>query len=362
VFVTPFNSVASLLAQQESVEAVCGPPEERSWLCETVHSMWGRPGLARAADVLVAKPVAVAFILVLAFILNRLARRAIRRLVRRLEGGLPASRWQALTAGAAGETSTVAAARSAQRAVAIGTLLRSIVSLAIWIVAALMALGELGLNVGPLLAGAGVVGIALGFGAQALVKDFLSGIFMLVEDQFGVGDVIDVGDASGTVESVSLRSTRLRSVDGVVWHVPNGEIRRVGNQSQQWSRALIDVPVPYSADVSNASTLIQQVADDLAAEPEWSDRILSRPEVWGVERFDADSVAVRTVLQTVPLEQWKVARELRRRLKYAFDDAGLEIPFPQRTVWVRHDDTVDVHLDDGRPGDDRGRYIKHSSG
>jgi moderate conductance mechanosensitive channel len=201
-----------------------------------------------------------------------------------------------------------------------------------------MALDRLGLNLGPLLAGAGVIGIAVGFGAQTLVRDLLSGVFMLIEGQFGVGDVIDAGDASGTVESVSLRITRLRSVDGIVWHIPNGEIRRVGNQSQQWSRALIDVPVPYAADLSGVMALIQSVADGMAGDSAWSDRIPSPPEVWGVERFDADSVAIRTVITTRPLEQWAVSREVRHRLKRAFDDAGIEIPFPQRTVWLRQDD------------------------
>ncbi|MGH8998777.1 MAG: mechanosensitive ion channel family protein, partial [Acidimicrobiia bacterium] len=229
------------------------------------------------------------------------------------------------------------AVRRSQRAEAIGTLMRSIVSVVIWVVAGLMALGELGLNLGPLLAGAGVVGIALGFGAQSLVKDFLSGIFMLVEDQFGVGDVIDAGEATGTVESVSLRTTRLRSVEGVVWHIPNGEIRRIGNQSQEWSRALIDVPVAYQADLAAAAELIRKVSGELAAEPGWAERILKPPEVWGVERFDADSVAIRTVITTTPNEQWNVSRELRQRLKAAFDQAGLEIPFPQRTIWVRHE-------------------------
>jgi small conductance mechanosensitive channel len=228
--------------------------------------------------------------------------------------------------------------RKVQRTEALGTLLASIAGAVIWAIAGLMALDRLGLNLGPLLAGAGVIGIAVGFGAQTLVRDLLSGVFMLIEDQFGVGDVIDAGEASGTVESVSLRITRLRSVDGIVWHIPNGEIRRVGNQSQQWSRALLDVPVPYTADLSGVMALIQGVADGMAVDPDWSDRILSPPEVWGVERFDADAVAIRTVITTRPLEQWAVSRELRHRLKRAFDEAGIEIPFPQRTLWLRQDD------------------------
>jgi small conductance mechanosensitive channel len=270
-----------------------------------------------------------------------LARRGIRKVTARLRDGHPPPAWNAGTSVDGAAT----AVRRGQRAEAIGTLMRSIVSFAIWMFATLMALGELGFNLGPLIAGAGVVGVALGFGAQSLVKDFLSGIFMLIEDQFGVGDVIDVGEASGTVESVSLRTTRLRDVEGVVWHFPNGEIRRVGNKSQEWSRALLDVPVPYETNLKDAEALIQRVADEMAADREWSSLILRPPEVWGVERFDADSVAIRTVITTTPSEQWKVSRELRHRLKAAFDANGLEIPYPQRTVWVRHvndDGTVDV--------------------
>jgi moderate conductance mechanosensitive channel len=146
------------------------------------------------------------------------------------------------------------------------------------------------------------------------------------------------------VESVTLRTTRLRSVDGVLWHVPNGEIRRIGNKSQQWSRALIDVPVAYATDLGEATALIQRVADTMAEEPEWRDKILGPPEVWGLERFDADALAIRTVITTVPLEQWAVARELRRLLKNAFSEAGIEIPFPQRTIWLRADDPAALDM------------------
>src|SRR5690606_37796789 len=148
---------------------------------------------------------------------------------------------------------------ASQRVEALAMVLRSVASFVIWLVAAFLILSELGVNLGPLLAGAGIVGVALGFGSPTLVRDFLSGIFILVEDQFGVGDVVDVGEASGVVEAVSLRPTRLRSVDGTVWHVPNGEIRRVGNMSQHWSRALLDVQVAYQTDIEHAKRVIKRV-------------------------------------------------------------------------------------------------------
>ena len=314
--------------------APCGPAEEASWLCELVESTTGQPYLARAADVLIARPLAVVLILLSAWIVQRLARRAIRRMVRRVHDHRPAADG---VLDLVRDPDTTVTTRKVQRAEALGTLLASVAAAVIWTLGIFMALDKLGLNLGPLLAGAGVIGIAIGFGAQTLVRDFLSGIFMMIEDQFGVGDVIDIDGASGTVESVTLRITRLRSVDGVVWHVPNGEIRRIGNMSQQWSRALLDVPVPYAADLTEVSDLIQRVADDMAADQDWEDRILGRPEVWGPERFDADSVAIRMVVTTVPLQQWAVARELRRRLKEGFVEAGVEIPFPQRTVWLRQE-------------------------
>ena len=161
-------------------------------------------------------------------------------------------------------------------------------------------LGELGVNLGPLIAGAGIAGVALGFGAQSLVKDFLSGIFMLVEDQYGVGDVIDVGEATGTVEAVTLRTTRIRDVEGTVWHVPNGEIDRVGNKSQQWARALLDVEVAYGTDIDEAQRVIKSVADGVAQDPEWS-----RPHPRGARGVGrrgagADGIAIRLVVKTRP--------------------------------------------------------------
>jgi small conductance mechanosensitive channel len=192
-------------------------------------------------------------------------------------------------------------------------------------------------NLGPLIAGAGIAGVAIGFGAQSLVKDFLSGIFMLVEDQYGVGDIVDVGEATGTVEAVTLRTTRIRSVDGTVWHVPNGTIDRVGNMSQQWARALLDVDVAYGTDIDDAQRVIKAVADAVAEDPEWRHRILEPPEVWGIESMGPDAISIRLVVKTRPGDQFPVMRELRRRLSDTFLSEGIEMPFPQRSVWVRRD-------------------------
>ncbi len=225
--------------------------------------------------------------------------------------------------------------RRRQRATTIGSVLRSGASVVILTVAFTTVLSELGVDLGPVLASAGIVGVAVGFGAQNLVKDFLNGIFMLLEDQYGVGDAIDAGPASGIVEAVALRTTRLRSVDGTVWHIRNGEITRIGNQSQGWSRALLDVSVAYDTDVETARRVIKSVADQVWHDETFGPFVMEEPEVWGVERLSDHSIDIRLVVKTLPLEQWKVARELRERLKAAFDEAGIEIPFPQHALWLR---------------------------
>jgi len=198
----------------------------------------------------------------------------------------------------------------------------------------MIALGEIGLDLGPLLAGAGIVGLAIGFGAQSLVADFIAGVFVIIEDQYGVGDWVDVGSASGTVERVSLRTTVLRDAHGTVWVVPNGEIRRVGNSSQLWARTVLDLEVAYDTDIDKAATIIKDVADQLWEEQLEVATILEEPVVSGVQSFGADSIAIRLSVKTEPGEQWSTGRILRARIKKAFDTYGIEIPFPQRTVWM----------------------------
>jgi small conductance mechanosensitive channel len=161
-------------------------------------------------------------------------------------------------------------------------------------------------------------------------------MFMLVEDQFGVGDVIDVGEATGVVETVGLRITRLRDVQGTLWHVPNGEIRRVGNLSQLWARTILDVSIARNTDLTHAMEVIRSAAHDLYTTGEGA-TILEEPEVWGVEEIGPDSISIRLAVKTEPSQQFKVARMLRARLKEAFDENGIEIPFPQRTIWVHNE-------------------------
>lgn len=288
-------------------------------------------------ETLLDVPLRVVGLLLLAFIARYLLHRLINRLVHRAETSRPPDRVLGSKQAARivfGSTGAYSA-RRALRARTLGSLAKSIITAVIGAITAIMILAAFAYNVGPLLASAGIAGVALGFGAQNLVKDFLSGVMMLLEDQYGVGDVIDMGEATGVVEAVGLRVTRLRSVDGTVWYVRNGEVIRVGNSSQDWARAVIDIGVSYQADPARVREILAEVSHELAGDPEWGDFILEEPEVWGVENLAADSVVVRLVVKTKPLEQWKVARQLRERIKIRLDQEGIEIPFPQRTVWVR---------------------------
>ena len=229
--------------------------------------------------------------------------------------------------------------RASQRAVTLGVVLRSLVSGVVWFVAALLVLGQLEIDLAPLIAGAGIAGIAIGFGAQSMVKDFLAGIFVIVEDQYGVGDIIDVGDAVGSVEAVSLRTTQLRDISGVLWTVPNGEIHRVGNHSQLWSNSRLGIDVAYDTDVDLATRVIKDVADSVWHDDLEDATVIEEPVVLGVDAFGPDAITIAVSVKTDPAEQWAVARLIRGRLKKAFDEEGIEIPFPQRTVWLKSDST-----------------------
>jgi small conductance mechanosensitive channel len=322
----------------------CIDDDQKGTWCDWVYDTTGNQTLAESSDWLVVKPLKILAIVVVAFLLRAIVSRVIKRLATRAaEGSVPGvlakGRGSSLLEG-----SPLLSARRAQRAATMGSVLGSITTGVVFTIALIMIIAELGISIAPLLASAGIVGVALGFGAQSLVKDFLSGIFMILEDQYGVGDVIDAGDASGVVEAVGLRVTRLRDVNGVVWYIRNGEIIRVGNMSQGWARAVLDIGIAYHEDVDRVREIILKTAQDLYADEDYKDLVMEEPEVWGVEALDADAIVVRLVAKTQPLQQWAVARALRERIKTAFDREGVEIPFPQRTVWMRAEG----------PGADRG--------
>ena len=236
---------------------------------------------------LVDKPLTILGILVGAVIIGRLARRLVKALVRRW-GRSRARRGPGLMRRHAPasllDTGELGSARGTQRIEALAAALAGATMFLVWVVAVLLVLRVLGVRIGVLLTGAGLIGVALGFGAQSLIKDFISGVSILVEDQFGVGDWVDLGEATGSVEAVTLRSTRLRSVDGTVWHVPNGQIQRAGNMSQRWSRALLDVQIALDSNIDRAREAMKRVADEIWRE---DGAIIEEPEVWDVHSLGA---------------------------------------------------------------------------
>ena len=329
------------------------PCDSDELVCQKTWEWWGNDGLSEAANWLIGAPSAILAIAVIALLARFLLHRLVDRVVRKAEVGVLPDRVGRIALGptkhtAADHRDVVGATRRVQRAQTMGSLLKSIVTGVLLAVAVTMILSEVGVDIAPIIASAGIIGIALGFGAQSLVSDFLSGIFMILEDQYGVGDVVDLGEASGTVEAVSMRVTRLRDVNGTVWYVRNGEIMRVGNMSQNWARTVLDVNVAYHEDLVKVRRVLREVAHDLWEDEDYEGRIIEEPEVWGVEAMTPDGVTVRVTLKTAPLEQWEVAREMRERVKARFDHEGIEIPLPQRVVWHRDQPGPD------QPGPDRG--------
>ena len=279
----------------------------------------------RHAAVLVTKPLQVLLIVLIALVVRAIAHRAINRLTRSsAEGSVPrilSPLTERARESAFLESTGLISERRKQRAETVGSVLRSAVSFLIFITAFLLILQVFAVNLAPFIAGSSLVGVAVGFGAQNIVKDFLSGMFMMLEDQYGVGDVIDLKDATGTVEAVGLRTTRLRDVQGVVWYVRNGEIVRVGNFSQQYAQVVLDVPVARTDDLAAAEAAIRAAADAVYADADWQRHFLAEPEVLGVESLSSDGLTVRLVARVRPLEQWRVARQLRGRIQAELADS-----------------------------------------
>ncbi len=334
------------------------PCADDATICNFVYSETDSTAAANVADWLVGKPMALIGLALLGLVIRWVLHRVIDRVVKRAETGMMPNRFsRAMTGGKVGTALNIheaaGATRRVQRAQTMGTLLKSIVTGIILAVIGTMMLSEIGVNVAPIIASAGILGLAIGFGAQSLVSDFLSGIFMIFEDQYGVGDEVDLGEAVGTVEAVSLRVTRLRDVNGTVWYVRNGEILRVGNMSQNWARTVLDISVAYGEDVAQVQRVLADVAHDLWVDEDFKGRVIEEPSVWGVQDITPDAVVVRVALKTAPLEQWSVAREMRQRIKARFDLEGIEMPFAQRVVWMRSADSEpaqpEVDIDSAPP-------------
>ena len=336
-----------------AIVSACG--ESPGFLCRQVFEWTQNGALAKAADWVLDRPIRIMFVLLLAWIASSIAKRAIVRMAKRIGSDASQSHLKGIRHRGLGrilddtQRSSRASAldrtessRASARAETLGYVLRSLALSVIWSLAAMIVLGEVGVNLGPLIAGAGIAGVALGFGAQSVVKDFLAGLFMLIEDHYGVGDMIEVNGVMGNVEEVSLRSTAFRDRNGTVWHVPNGQIDRVANFSQMGLRARINLEVAYNADLRQAIRVINRVGEDMWDSELCRDKLVGPPQVSGIQELRPSAVAIRAVVETVPALEWpkkrRMEREFRLRIKEAFDANGIEMPFPQKDVWMRTDD------------------------
>jgi len=358
------NPAAEAINSLSNLDQACGV--DKSWACRWVYDWTGSDSWAGIADWVLAKPLAIAVVVLVAIVASRIARWLITRSTRRLAhpGRRPKhlEKLRQRTPGAllGSEEWNL---RTEARVHTITAVFRSLATGFIWFVATVWILDIVGVNFGPLIAGAGIVGVALGFGTQTMVKDFIAGFFLVVEDQYGVGDTVDLGgEAKGTVEQITLRSTRLRDVEGNVWWVPNGQLTRVANKSHEWARALIDVVVPYQADLDAVSALMKSVADDLTAEERWAREVLEAPDVWGVQELGSDGIVVRMVIKTRPGSQFGLLRELRKRLKAAFEVAGIAFAYAGGPTEVVLRDEVPPGTAPGRRHDDDGPDAAPPSG
>jgi small-conductance mechanosensitive channel len=258
----------------------------------------------------------VILIIVLAFILNRAACRFIEKIVRKV---VLAHHYQSAEAERKREDTLI-------------RIFNWVLSITITLVASLMVLQEMGVPIGPLLAGAGIVGIAVGFGGQYLIRDLISGFFIILENQYRIGDAVDFDGTSGLVEDISLRMTTLRNTDGTVHHIPHGDIKRVSNLSKDFARINLNMNISYTSNLDHVIGVVNRVGQELADEPLYKDKIIKAPQFLRIEDFGDSAIIIKILGETQPLAQWELTGELRKRLKRAFDAEKIEIPFPQRVI------------------------------
>lgn len=308
--------------------------------CQLIWTITSNAWLAESSDWLIVRPLRILLIVVICLLIRGIINRAIKRLTTPREGGkAPAilrpfkERIPNLMADT--DAHALMGDRRKARASTIGSVLRSLVTWLVYAIMFMLILAEFSVNLGPLLASAGVVGLAVGFGAQALVKDVLSGIFLIMEDQYGVGDLVDLGESVGTVEVVGLRVTTIRDLQGTLWYVRNGEIIRVGNHSQSWANVVLDIPLGPAVDVDEAARVIGEAVAEVTSDPDWQDAILAEPELQGVSDITMDGAKFRIAVKSDSSRQWALGRELRGRITHALHEAGISKDLADNRVYVR---------------------------
>jgi small conductance mechanosensitive channel len=307
--------------------SACG--EAPSWFCEGAWNTTHNRLIARAADWFVTRPLLSAIVLLIAWFINRYLRRIVSAFVTRVTTTRQLANEALNKMGMDRPASAMRIdARDRGRAETLAAVSRASVSWFVWTIALLVVLGIFNVDLAPLLAGAGIAGIALGFGAQALVRDCIAGFFILLEDQCGVGDDVDIGEAIGTVESITLRMTSVRGVDGTLWNVPNGVIQRVGNRTRSWSQGSVDITIWYDGDLDDAISAVHEGIEVASALPEVAEVLLQPPAVLGVERIDATGTVLRVTVRTKPGKQWAAMREVRMAIRRALIDHGIPLHPP----------------------------------
>ncbi|GAA1880995.1 mechanosensitive ion channel [Pseudonocardia ailaonensis] len=327
---------------------VCGPETFR--VCEWVYDRTGSNAtLASAADWLVGRPLAIVGVLALGWLARLVIRRLVARGVNRLlaRGHVLVPLRGSFGTGKASPRQPFSdpmpereEARRTTRARAVATAVSGGLSALVWAIAVITVAGILGVDLGPVIAGAGLAGVAIAFGAQSLIQDLLAGVLILLEDHFGIGDEVDLGEAVGVVEAMSLRETVLRDLDGTVWHVRNGKIDRVGNQSQVWSGAMVNVQVAHGADVQAARRALLEAATQVAARPPFADEVLAPPELLGVEALDQDGVTLLLRVRTLAGRQFELQRALLEATETAFTTRGIPLATPHLTVRAQFSPTT----------------------
>jgi small-conductance mechanosensitive channel len=321
---SPTPTVSLLPDPDKIVETAKAQCDNNGW-CALMKQLNDSEVFGTYSYILVAKPLRIIAIILIAMLIRWLLHRAIKRLATSTSrASMPAllKPLKEKAAAAPEGDGTFIPERRRQRAEAIGSVLRSFVTAVVFTMAVMLVLGELGFNLGPLLASAGIVGVALGFGAQSLVKDLIAGLFMLLEDQYGVGDTVDLGEATGVVESVGLRITTVRDGRGVLWYIRNGEIIRVGNKSQGWAMVVVDIPIGF-VHSEQAIAVLRSAALALAEDPTHATEFLEPPDVVGVEQLTVDGAVIRTIAKTTADGQFPIQRELRRVLMEALETSGI---------------------------------------
>lgn len=317
------NSVDSIDIPGKAVYLCLAKKQEENWICrEKIKEEKMEQELANVLELLkewaYAHMPRIIIILVGAGIVVRATRLVGKKIIQYTEDEDPTTK-----------------SEREKRAETLVNIIRNTIKIFIYIVAMFMILREVGVDIAPLLAGVGIAGLAIGFGAQTLVKDFITGFFILMENQYRVGDVVKIGDHAGLVEKIKLRTTVLRDLEGIVHIIPNGEVQSVRNMTYEWSRVVLDIGVAYKEDVDKVMGVLKDVGKKMRQEEPYSQFMLEDPQILGVDDFGDSAVTIKMLAKTCPLKQWDVGRELKRRIKYAFDKEGIEIPFPHRTLFLR---------------------------